>query len=242
MTVPELTLDDLQNGHFIFQYKKGFRFGMDAVLLSGYGEVRRLEKALDLGSGTGIIPLLLASKSESREITGIELFKENVDLAEKSIEYNSLSDRIKMICGDIRDIKDLTAPSYYDVIFSNPPYMPAGHGFISPDETKAAARHEIRCTIEDVAMAAAYALKPRGRFYMVHRPERLTDIFRALAKYGLETKRMRFVHPHYDREPNLVLMEAQSLASSGLIVEKPLCVYGDDGAYTDEVLGFYNSF
>jgi len=234
-----MTLDDLQNGYFIWQHEQGFRFGMDAVLLSSYAKVRRDESVLDLGTGNGIIPLLLASKTQSRQIRGIELFEKNVSLANKSISYNSLEDRIGIKEGDIREIRSLFDAASFDVAVSNPPYMPAGHGFVAPDEEKAAARHEIRCTVFDVAAAASFVLKGGGRFYMVHRPERLSDIFRAFDANHLEIKRMRFVHPSYGREPNLLLLEARKGAASGVRIEAPLYVYDENGNYTEETLSFY---
>ena len=236
-----MTLDDLQNGYYIYQNEHGFRFGMDAVLISGYAEVKRSESVLDLGSGTGIIPILLASKTESRVIRGIELFDANVELAEKSIEYNKLSDRIEVIRGDIRRIRDLYREASFNVCVSNPPYMPSGHGYLSPDEVKAAARHEICCSIDDVAAAASWCLKSGGRFYMVHRPERLSDIFRALSGKHLEVKRMRFVHPRPGEAPNLILMEARKGGAPGLTVETPLFIYNDDGSYTEDALYYYGS-
>ena len=234
-----MTLDDLQNGYYIWQNEKGFRFGIDAVLLSGFAEIKRNMSVLDLGSGTGIIPLLLASKTESRSIWGIELFPDNVSLARKSIEYNSLEDRVQVIEGDIRKIREAFGEASFDAVVSNPPYMPAGHGFHSPDEEKAAARHELCCTVFDVAQAAAWVLKSSGKFFMVHRPERLSDIFRAFDRSHLEIKRMRFVHPQAEKEPNLVLIEAVKGAKPGMKVEEPLVIYEKDGSYTAETLRFY---
>lgn len=238
-TENDTTLEDLQNGFWIRQYKKGFRFGIDAVLLSGYAAVKRNESVLDLGSGTGIIPLLLASKTKSQKIRGIELFPDNVSLARENISLNSLENRVDIICGDIKDIRGLFDEASFEVVVSNPPYMPAQHGFHAPDGEKAAARHELKCTVYDVAYAASYALKSSGRFYMVHRPERLSDIFKAFSDNSLEIKRMRFVHPHMGSVPNMVLIEARKGGAPGIRVEKPLYVYDADGNYTGETLEFY---
>ena len=236
----ETTLDDLQNGYFIRQYRKGFRFGMDAVLLADFAEIKRKENVLDLGSGTGIIPLLLAARTESRAIRGIELFRKNVLLARENIALNSLEDRIEIQCGDIKNIRDLYGEASFDAVVTNPPYMPAGHGARAPEREVAAARHEICCTIRDIAAAAAYVLKSSGKIYMVHRPSRLSDIFRAFSEKKLEIKILRFIHPHSGSEPNMVLVRAVKGASPGIRVLPPLYIYDEKGHYTEETLRIYS--
>ena len=233
-------LDDLnRNGFRIIQNEKLFCFGMDAVLLSGFARVREGERVLDLGTGTGIIPILLAAKTEGESFSGLEISEKSVDMAVRSVALNGIEDRVSIIQGDIRKAGELFAPASFDVVTSNPPYMTENHGLVNQDLEKAAARHEIFCTLEDVVSAAARLLKAGGRFYMVHRPFRLAEIIRALSEHRLEPKRMRLVYPYADREPNMVLIEAVRGGRPRMTVEKPLIVYQAPGEYTREVLEIY---
>ena len=233
-------VDDLQNGYYIIQDPDRFCFGMDAVLLSGFANVQKGEKALDLGTGTGIIPVLLSSRTEGESFTGIELQEDCADMASRTVLFNHLEDEVTILQGDLRNIRELAAPSSFDVVTSNPPYMIAQHGLKNPDMPKAIARHEIMCTLRDVVMAAEYTLKDRGRFYMVHRPFRLVEIFAVLREFHLEPKRMQLVYPYIDREPNMVLIEARKRGNPRLSVEKPLIVYEKPGVYTRSVLEIYH--
>ena len=233
-------VDDLQNGYYIIQDPDRFCFGMDAVLLSGFANVQKGEKALDLGTGTGIIPVLLSSRTEGDSFTGIELQEDCADMASRTVLFNHLEDEVTILQGDLKNIRELAAPSSFDVVTSNPPYMIAQHGLKNPDMPKAIARHEIKCTLRDVVMAAAYSLKDRGRFYMVHRPFRLVEIFAVLREFHLEPKRMQLVYPYIDREPNMVLIEARKRGNPRLSVEKPLIVYEKPGVYTRSVLEIYH--
>ena len=232
-------LDDLQNGYYIIQAEGAFRFGMDAVLLSGFARVKPGERVLDMGTGTGIIPILLSAKTKGRSFTGLEIQPRSADMAERSVAYNHLEDRIQIVTGDIKEAAAIFAPASFDVVVSNPPYMTGQHGLVNPEEAKAIARHEILCTLEDVVSQAAKVLTPRGRFYMVHRPFRLAEIMKVLMKYNLEPKRMQLVYPFVDREPNIVLIEACKNGNPRITVEKPLIVYEKPGVYTKEVLKYY---
>lgn len=233
-------IDELQrNGYRIIQSGKLFCFGMDAVLLSGFARVRAGERALDLGTGTGIIPILLAAKTEGRHFTGLEISETSADMARRSVALNGLSERMEIVHGDIKEAGELFAPASFDVVTSNPPYMIGQHGLVNPDVEKAAARHEILCTFEDVARAAARLLRPGGRFYLVHRPFRLAEIIRTLSEYKLEPKRMKLVYPYVDKEPNMVLLEAVRGGRPRMTVEKPLIVYESPGVYTEEITGIY---
>lgn len=237
---PDERLDDLQrNGYKIIQNSKKFCFGMDAVLLSGFAEVKEGERALDMGTGTGIIPILLAGKTKGRHFTGLEIQKESADMAMRSVQYNKLEERISIIEGDIREAGTLFAPASFDVVTSNPPYMTGNHGLLNPDSAKAIARHEICCTLEDVVSQAAKVLRPGGRFYMVHRPFRLAEIFTVLVKYRLEPKRMRLVYPFVDKEPNMVLIQALKGGNSRITCDPPLIVYQKPGVYTQEIYDIY---
>lgn len=233
-------LDDLhRNGFQIIQNGKLFCFGMDAVLLSGFAKVQEGETCLDLGTGTGIIPILLAAKTKGRHFTGLEISAVSADMAKRSVLLNGLEQRIEIVQGDIKKAGELFAPASFDTVTSNPPYMIGQHGLVNPYMEKAAARHEILCTLDDVVGAAAKLVRPGGRFYMVHRPFRLAEIIRTLSAYKLEPKRMRLVYPYVDREPNMVLLEAVRGGKPRMTVEKPLVVYEKPGVYMPEILDLY---
>ena len=237
---PGERFDDLhRNGYKIIQNKKKFCFGMDAVLLSGFASVREGENILDLGTGTGIIPILLAGKTEGRHFTGLEIQTESADMARRSVLHNHLEDRISIIEGDIREAGKIFPPAFFDVITSNPPYMTGQHGLVNPNKEKAIARHEICCTLEDVVGQTARLLRVGGRFYMVHRPFRLAEILHMLVEYRLEPKRLQLVYPFIDKEPNMVLIEAVRGGRSRVQVEKPLIVYEKPGVYTEEIYDIY---
>jgi len=237
---PGERLDDLhRNGYKIIQNENKFCFGMDAVLLSGFASVKEGENVLDLGTGTGIIPILLAGKTKGRHFTGLEIQSSSADMAARSVKYNHLEDRISIVEGDIKEAGKVFEPASFDVITSNPPYMTGQHGLVNPDEEKAIARHEICCTLEDVISQTAKLLRVGGRFYLVHRPFRLAEIIHMLVEYRLEPKRMKLVHPFVDREPNMVLIEAVRGGKARITVEKPLIVYQKPGVYTDEIYDIY---
>ena len=233
-------IDELhRNGYRIIQNEKLFCFGMDAVLLSGFANVKEDECALDLGTGTGIIPILLAAKTKGKHFTGLEISETSADMARRSAELNDLSQRLDIVRGDIKEAGEMFAPASFDVVTSNPPYMIGQHGLVNPDIEKAAARHEILCTFEDVVRAAAKLLRPGGRFYLVHRPFRLAELITVLSAYHLEPKRMRLVYPYVDREPNMVLIEAVRGGRPRMTVEKPLIDYERPGVYTNEITDIY---
>lgn len=233
-------LDELhRNGYYIIQNPEKFCFGMDAVLLSGYAKVKPGERALDLGTGTGIIPILLEAKTKGDHFTGLEIQEESADMARRSVEYNNLQDKIDIVNGDIKGASGIFGAASFDVITTNPPYMTSNHGLVNPDQPKAIARHEIFCSLEDVIRESSKLLKTNGRFYMVHRPFRVAEIMTTLIKYKLEPKRMQLVYPFVDKEPNMVLIEALKGGKSRITVEKPLIVYKEQGVYTDEIYDIY---
>lgn len=236
----EERLDDLQrNGYQIIQKKDGFCFGMDAVLLSGFAAVKPGEKAIDLGTGTGIIPILLEAKYEGEHYTGLEIQDEVSEMAARSVALNHLEEKVSIVKGDIKEASRLFGAASFDVVTSNPPYMNDAHGLKNPDLPKAIARHEVLCTLDDVAREAAKLLRTGGRFYMVHRPHRLIEIITALTKYKLEPKRMKMVHPFVDKEANMVLIEAVRGGKSMIKVEAPIVVYREPGVYTQEIYDIY---
>ena len=233
-------LDDLQiNGYKIIQHPDKFCFGMDAVLLSDFACVNEGERAVDLGTGTGILPILLEAKYNGAHYTGLEIQPESVDMAQRSVLYNHLQDKIDIIEGDIKEASSIFGKASMEVVTSNPPYMTNHKGLKNPNDAKAIARHEILCSLDDVVREAAALLKPRGRAYFVHRPSRLVEIFEAMRKYRLEPKRMRLVYPYVDKEPNMVLIEGVRGGGKQLTVESPLIVYNAPGKYTDEIMKIY---
>ena len=238
--LPGERIDELQrNGYRIIQNPERFCFGMDAVLLSGFARAKKQERCLDLGCGNGIIPILMEAKTEGKHFTGLEIQPESADMARRSVALNGLQDRIDIVEGDIKDASKIFGASSFHVITTNPPYMIGTHGENSPSTAKAIARHEVLCTLDDILRESARLLMPGGRFYMVHRPFRLAEIFSTLKKYHLEPKRMQLVYPFVDKEPNMVLIEAMKGGNPRITVEKPLIVYETPGVYTKDIRELY---
>ncbi|MDI9509350.1 MAG: tRNA1(Val) (adenine(37)-N6)-methyltransferase [Bacillota bacterium] len=237
---PGERLDELhRNNYKIIQNTNHFCFGMDAVLLSGFAKTFSGERVADLGTGTGIIPILLEAKTPALHFTGLEIQKESVDMARRSLILNKLEEKIDIVEGDIKEASKLLGTASFDVVTSNPPYMDQSHGLINPDMAKAIARHEILCSLEDLVRETAKLLKAKGRFYMVHRPFRLVDIITTCSSYKLEAKRIRLVYPYINKEPNMVLIECVKGGGRNLVIEPPLIVYKEPGSYTDEILEIY---
>jgi len=233
-------IDDLQrNGYRIIQNPDKFCFGMDAVLLSGFVRVKPGARVLDIGTGTGIIPLLVEAKTQAAQISAIEVQEESADMARRSVLLNGLEDKIDIVTGDLREADQFFDAASFDVVTCNPPYMIGQHGLTNPDEPKAIARHEILCTLEDVVRMTARLLKPGGYCCMVHRPFRLAEIITVMTAYKLEPKRMKLVYPYVDREPNMVLIEGCRGGKPRMTVEKPLIIYKEPNVYTDEMYDVY---
>ncbi len=233
-------VDDLQiNGYKIIQHPDKFCFGMDAVLLSSFAKVKPGENVLDMGTGTGILPILLEAKTEGNHFTGLEIQAESAEMANRSVLYNGLEEKIDIIEGDIKSAASIFGKSSMDVVTSNPPYMTNHHGLKNPNDAKAIARHELKCSLEDLVRETAAVLKPMGRCYYVHRPFRLVEIITMMRKYKLEPKRMRLVYPFVDKEPNMVLIEGVKGGGPQLTVDAPLIVYEEPGKYTKEIYDIY---
>lgn len=237
--LPGERIDELLRNEYIIQNSKKFCFGMDAVLLSGFARVKEGERVADLGTGTGIIPILLEAKTKGEHFTGLEIQEESADMARRSVKLNGLENKVSIVTGDIKEAGRLLGAASFHVVTSNPPYMNDLHGLKNPELPKAIARHEIHCTLEDVIREAAKLLMPSGRFYLVHRPFRLIEIINTLTTYKLEPKRMKLVHPFLDKEPNMVLIEAVKGGGSMVKVEPPLIVYKEVNQYTDEIYDIY---
>lgn len=237
---PEERLDDLQvKGYQIIQNPNKFCFGMDAVLLSNFAKVKKGEKVLDIGTGTGIIPILLEAKTDGDHFTGLEIQEESADMARRSVAYNHLENKIDIVTGDVKEAVNLFGSVFFDVITTNPPYMIGAHGLQNKDSAKAIARHEVLCDLDDILRTSAKLLRPGGRFYMVHRPFRLAEILSKMCAYKIEPKRMRLVHPYVDKEPNVVLIEGSRGGNSRMMVEPPLIVYREKNVYSGELLVEY---
>jgi len=227
---PGERLDDLQIGGLeLIQAPEKFCFGVDAVFLSDFVRVRPGESVLDLGTGNGIIPVLLSAKTEARHITGLEIQADTAEMARRSVAHNHLEDRIDIVTGDIKEAAELFRPAFFDVITTNPPYMLADHGIRNPDDAKAVARHEILCTLDDILRESMRLMQDKSRFYMIHRPFRLTEIMIKMHEYKIEPKRIRFIHPYIDKEPTMVLIEGVRGAKPRVTVEPPLIIFDRHG-------------
>lgn len=227
---PGERLDDLQIGGLeLIQDPEKFCFGVDAVFLSDFVRVRPGESVLDLGTGNGIIPILLSAKTEARHITGLEIQADTAEMARRSVAHNHLEDRIDIVTGDIKEAAELFRPAFFDVITTNPPYMLADHGIRNPDDAKAVARHEILCTLDDILRESMRLMQDKSRFYMIHRPFRLTEIMIKMHEYKIEPKRIRFIHPYIDKEPTMVLIEGVRGAKPRVTVEPPLIIFDRHG-------------
>lgn len=234
--------DTLKNGYKILQDSERFQFGIDAVLLADYASksLKEKESVIDLGTGTGIIPLLMVNKCKTTSFTGLEVQKESADMAARSVAMNELEGQIQIVHGDLKEAGSLFPRHSFNVVTCNPPYMIDAHGRNNEQDALTIARHEVLCTLEDVVTAADYLLASHGSFFMIHRPFRLPEIFSSLEKHKMEMKRMRLIYPFADKEPNMVLIEARKNAKRRLTIEPPLIVRNDDGEYTIEVQDIYN--
>lgn len=233
-------IDDLQrNNYRIIQNETHFCFGIDAVLLSSFAKVKKNELVMDFCTGNGVVPILLEAKTPGRHFYGMEVQPYSADLAKRSVLLNQLQDKITIVCENVCEAHNHFARDSFDVITCNPPYMNNHHGLTNPELPKAIARHELLCSFEDIVREAAALLRVGGRFYLVHRPFRLAELFQTLIQYKLEPKAMRLVHPYLHKEPNLVLIEAVKGGNSMIKIGPPLIIYKEPGIYTEEILKFY---
>ncbi len=224
---PGERLDDLQlSGYEIIQDPERFCFGVDAVLLTDFVKVKPGERVLDLGTGTGVIPILLEAKTKGEHFTGLEIQEESADMARRSVLHNRISEKVDIVTGDIKEAAEIFKTASFDVITANPPYMRGQHGLENINDARTIARHEVLCTLEDILRESAKILpESKGRFYMIHKPFRLVEILNMMCQYKIEPKRLKFVHPYVDKEPTMVLIEGMKGGKSRVTIEPPLIMY-----------------
>lgn len=230
-----------KTGLKVLQDKSAFCFGLDAVLLADFAHARKGDKIFDLGSGTGIIPLLMAKTNSALHFTALEIQEKSAEIAAKNVEINGLEDKIDVVCGDIKSVRSLFAPECADLVTANPPYAKANSARVNPDEAKSIARHEILCNLEDVVSGASYLLKSGGSFFMIHRPERLSEILVMLTKYRLEPKVLQLVQPFSDSAPTMLLIEGRKNARAEIKILPPLVIYKAKGEYSESVNRIYQN-
>lgn len=234
-TVEELNLHGLR----IIQKEKGFRFGVDAVLLSDFAEVRKNDRVMDFCTGTGIVPILLYGKTKAGEIHGLEIQAQFCEMAERSIRMNGIEEKVKVHLGDLKDQELLKILGNYHVVTANPPYKKMNSGMVNEADALTIARHEVTLTLEDLISASRKVLKDQGRLYLIHRPERLADLISLMRKYRIEPKRIRMVYPNTKKPPTMVLIEGVRDGGEFLKVDAPLFIYDDEGNYSDEIRRIY---
>ena len=236
---PDETLDDLRCGGLrIIQRRDGYRFSLDPVLLCAFARIGAGESVADLGTGSGVIPLLLARRTAAGSIVGVEIQQQAADRARRGVLLNGLSERIRILHRDLRELRGHLAPESCDVVLSNPPFRPTGTGKVALGDERGAARHELAGGLEDFLAAAHYLLKQGGRVYLIHLAERLAEVLSAMQRLHLEPKRLRCVHSRPGEGARLVLLEGRKEGRPGLTVEAPLYIYAGEG-YSAEVLAIY---
>lgn len=235
-------IDDLEfKGLKLIQNKNGFCFGVDAVLLSDFAKgIKKGANVVDIGTGTGIISILLCGKTNLNKIYAIELQEDVAEMASRSVKLNNLENRMEVININIKDCFSVLEKNKYDAVVTNPPYKKHDTGAKNIDKRQLISRHEVECNLEDIIKNGSLLLRDLGEFYMVHRAERMIDIFVTLRKYKLEPKLVRFVHSKPNEKPNLILVKAVKCAKEFLKIEKPLVIYGENDDYTDEIYEIYD--
>lgn len=235
-------IDDLEfNNLKIIQNKQGFCFGIDSILLSNFAKnIKNNSRIIDLGTGTGIINILLSAKTNASELIGVEIQKDVADMAKRSVELNNLNHKIKILNTNILEVKNIYKKNSFDVVVSNPPYKKINTGLINKNDKKMISRHEITASLNDFIHIASYLLKDYGEFYMVHRPERLVDIFSIMREEKIEPKKIQFVYPNKNKKANLILIKGVKKGNAFLEYDNNLYIYDANGNYTDEILKIYN--
>lgn len=235
-------IDDLEFKELkIIQNKDGFCFGIDSILLTDFAKnIKQNLNIIDLGTGTGIIPILLYGKTKNNKFVGVEIQEEVADMANRSIKLNVLENEIRILNMNILDLTKKYKRGSFDVVTTNPPYKKLNTGIVNENNKKLISRHEITASLEDFIKISSYLLKDLGEFYMVNRPDRLVDIFELMRKYKIEPKKIKFVYPNENKKTNLILIKGVKNGKQFLEFENNLYVYNEDGDYTDEILKIYN--
>lgn len=234
-------IDDLQfNGLRLIQNIEYFGFGVDAVLLARFSSPKNSDTVIDLGTGTGIIPVMVSGLCEAKKIVGLEIQKCMCDMFSRSIRLNNLENRLEIVEGDIRETENLFERESFSLVISNPPYIKAGKGIVNGHFQKAISRHEVLCTLDDVARAAGYLLNAKGRFALINKPERIIECFDAMRKYGIEPKKAQLIFPKSDKMPSAVMIEGVKGAKEGFKFLRPIIIMNDDGDYTVSIRDIYS--
>ena len=235
-------IDDLEFKNLkIIQNKDGFCFGIDSILLTDFAKnIKQNSKIIDLGTGTGIIPILLYGKTKNTKFVGVEIQPEVAEMANRSVKLNLLENNIEILNTNILELSKIYNRGSFDVVTTNPPYKKINTGVINENNKKLISRHEITASLDDFIKTASFLLKDLGEFYMVHRPDRLVDIFYSMRKNKIEPKKIKFVYPNKNKKTNLVLIKGIKNGKQFLEFENNLYVYNEDGNYTDEILKIYN--
>jgi len=236
-----LVFEELWPGGPKFAQRKGvFMFSTDSVLLADFANMSKVRRCADLGCGAGVLAVLLAEKNREAFIDGVEIQPESAALCRENVEANGLENRVRVICGDLREHRKLFKAGEYDLVVSNPPYFPVGRGGVSPVEERDLARSESMCSLSDLCRAAAYLCRFGGSFALVHRPERLSEIFCAMTKAGIEPKRLRLVSARAQSPPSFALIEGRRGGKPGLAIEPLLVMHDEEGNFTQEMKRIYH--
>jgi len=237
----EENIEDLQlKGYKIIQSNDGFKFGIDAVLIANFCRLKNGDVGVDLGTGTGIIPIIIAAKSNISKIYGIEIQEDVAEMASRSIKLNDLTSKIEIVNDDLKNKSQLFAKASMDFVVSNPPYFQI-NTLQSDNVKKHISRHEVKCNLADILETAAYLLKPNKPFFMIHRPDRLVDLIELARANKMEPKEIRFIHPNTLKAPNLLMIKYVKSGNKGMKMLPPLYVYNENGVYTDEINKIYSS-
>ena len=242
MLFQDETLDHLSPGNLkILQKKKGYRFSIDSILLAHFVRLKEGQKVVDLGTGSGVIPIILAIKVKSTEIWGVEIQEELAEMAKRNIEINHLQDRVHILKGDARNLADRMESEEFDIVLTNPPYRKIRSGRLNPQREKAIARHEIKGSLTDMAKIAFRLLRPKASFYLVYPAVRIADLITCLRENHLEPKRLRLVHPNMEKGAQLILVEAIKGGGPGVEIHPPLFIHDLNGQYSEEMRSIYSS-
>lgn len=234
-------VDDLQfNGLQLIQNPEYFSFGVDAVLLARFSSPKNSDTVIDIGTGTGIIPVMVSGLCDAKKVLGLEIQDCMCDMFSRSIKLNHLENRLEVIKGDIKETETLFPKESFSLVISNPPYIKAGNGIVNEHSQKAISRHEVLCTLDDVAKAAGYLLKAKGRFALINKPERIIECFDAMRKYGMEPKKAQLIFPKSDKLPSAVMIEGVKGAREGFRFLRPIIIMSDDGNYTVSIKDIYS--